>query len=261
MSADTLKQVIAKVKKLYELADCTSEHEAALAIGAAERIMQKYRLTQVDLIQTRTVATEVPSECENPIELAGRIHRWKALLVLNLAKQYGCSIYYDTRRPPVGIKQIEMRVVGLPSDVLMLQLQYQSIKQQINTLTLINTQGQGIRNADSYRKGIVDSVCRVLRELTSQLKQESSTTAMVLLDSRLPNAKKTRDELHPDLEDRITSFSEPDSTAYIQGWTDGDKVHLGRELKDQPELNEPVGLLSTVGGEDSPLPDDFLVEI
>jgi hypothetical protein len=249
MPADSLEQVIDRVKKLYNLADNTNEHEAARAIAAAERLMQKYRLTQVDLIQTHAVATEVPSEYEHPIELSGRIHRWKSLLFNDLARQYGCSLYYLTHRPKVGPKRIEVKVVGLPSDVAMLKIQYESIKQQINSLTRTNTNGMGIRHADSYRKGIVDSVRRVLRELTNQLKQESSTTAIVLLDSRLPKAKKARDELHPNLTDRPTTFSEPESNAYIQGWTDGDKVHLGRELPDQPDPGKPIGFLNADNGE------------
>ena len=250
MPEGTLEQVIRRVRSLYDLADNTTEHEASTAIGAAERLMQKYRLTQVDLLQTYTVATETPSECEHPIEFAGRIHRWKDLLILDLAKQYGCSIYYHTKHPKVGPRRIEVRVVGLPSDVAMLRIQYDSIKQQVNNLTRTNTKGLGVRHADSYRKGLVDSIRRVLRELTKQLKQESSTTAIVLLDRRLPKANKARDELHPNLSDRgISSFSEPASSAYIQGWTDGDKVHLGRELPDQHEPGEPIGYLTETPSE------------
>lgn len=123
-----IDDVIAKVRRLYALAESSSsEHEAGAAIAAAERLIQSYRLTAADL-ESGTQATAVLEE--EPLDHLGtRPPTWLRALTAGLSAHYGCATYREQvywpsfeARPKVYWRS---RVAGRPDDVRLFRLQHQ----------------------------------------------------------------------------------------------------------------------------------------
>ncbi len=90
-----IEEVINKVRKLYALAEAnTSENEAAVAVAAAEKLLQQYRLSRAEVDAHSDSYLESPAEDSEPIETyASRVPVWQQVVVGTLASHYGCVIY------------------------------------------------------------------------------------------------------------------------------------------------------------------------
>jgi len=228
---NAIEEVISKVRKLYALAEAnTSEHEAAVAVAAAEKLLQQYRLSRAEVEAHSDATTESPSEDAVPIETyASRVPVWQQILVSTLASHYGCVIYQARVS-----QQIAIRVVGRPSDIVLFRLQYSRVKAQIDRLALKNGLGKGRSYCDSYRKGLVVVVHERLNAMRTEVRQAATSTALVKLDQRESDSFRALNELHTNLRvSRPTPLRIYDD-AYEAGRKDGQQIGLGEEL------NSPV---------------------
>ncbi|MGC4070894.1 MAG: DUF2786 domain-containing protein [Polyangiaceae bacterium] len=222
-----IDEVISKVKKLYALAEAnTSENEAAVAIAAAEKLLQQYRLSRADVDVHSEGDLERPTEDVEPIEtFASRIPMWQQVLVGALASHYGC-VTYQAR----STAQTAIRVVGCPSDVRLFRLQYSRVKAQIDRLTMKNGLGKGRSYCDSYRKGLVVVVHERLSATRAEVRQAATSTALVKLDERENLAAKTLFDTHANLRAARPTPMRVYADGYQAGKNDGHQIGLGEEL-------------------------------
>jgi hypothetical protein len=222
-----IEEVISKVKKLYALAEAnTSENEAAVAIAAAEKLLQQYRLSRADVDVHSEPDLEAPAEDVEPIETyASRIPVWQQVLVGSLAGHYGC-VTYQSR----SSKQTAIRVVGCPSDVRLFRLQYTRVKAQIDRLTMKNGLGKGRSYCDSYRKGLVVVVHERLCATRTEVRQAAASTALVKLDERESLAAKTLFDTHANLRTSRPAPMRVYADGFQAGKSDGHQIGLGEEL-------------------------------
>lgn len=225
---NAIDEVISKVKKLYALAEAnTSEHEAAVAVAAAEKLLQQYRLSRAEIEAHTDGQTELPIEDGDAIETyAARVPVWQQILVGTLAGHYGCAIYQARTRTETA-----MRVVGRPSDVRLLRLQYSRVKLQIDRLTLKNGQGKGRRYCDSYRKGLVVVIHERLTAMRGEVRAAATSTALVKLDEREAQALRALQEAHVNLRASRPTPMRVYGDAYQAGRSDGHQIGLGEELE------------------------------
>ena len=224
-----IDEVINKVRKLYALAEAnTSENEAAVAVAAAEKLLQQYRLSRAEVNAHSDVDLESPIEDGEPIEtFASRVPVWQQVLVGTLASHYGCVIYQARSSQNTAI-----RVVGCSSDVRLFRLQYSRVKAQIDRLTLKNALGKGRSYCDSYRKGLVVVVRERLNAMRTEVQEQAATsTALVKLDERESLAARALRDAHANIR---TSRPKP-MRAYDDGFqagrSDGHQIGLGEELE------------------------------
>lgn len=97
------EDVIEKVRKLFRLSESDNPTEAQSAAAAAQRLISKYNLEQVELGET-------PEEIIQQDFKTGQGHKWKILLSGIVAKNFRCRCYWTSRRSCV-------RFVGHHADV------------------------------------------------------------------------------------------------------------------------------------------------
>jgi hypothetical protein len=223
-----IDDVISKVRKLYTLAEAnTSEHEAAVAIAAAEKLLQQYRLSRAEIDASSDSNVEIPTEDGEPVETyASRIPVWQKVLVGTLAKHYGCVVYHHVRSPNEKV----IKIVGCPSDVRLFRLQYDRVKSQIDRLTFKNGLGKGRSYCDSYRKGLVVVVHERLAEMRTFVRQEATSTALVKLDEREALAAQRLMDTHTNVRTTRTPMRVYEN-GYQAGRADGHQIGLGEELE------------------------------
>ena len=90
---DERKSIIEKIKKCLELAKSSNEHEAATALRQAQKLMQAYDISDLDIehadIQeegARAGASQKPA-------------RWECGLAGRVADAFGCSVYLSVNYP------------------------------------------------------------------------------------------------------------------------------------------------------------------
>ena len=224
---EELRLVVEKVRKLYALAASTNENEASSAIAAAELLIQRYRLTQVELETSTLIDTEIPVEFEESLERGGAVKMWKKILLSTMVEHYGCASWSTTSWRS-GRRQTVYRIVGNPTDTILLKVQYDKVKEQIDKLTI--TKGGNRSQKDAYRKGLVVAVRNRLKEAREQSRASCSSTAIVKLDERCTDSTNVMNLLHPNLRMAGKLSLNVRSDAYYDGLTDGKKIHLGEEL-------------------------------
>jgi hypothetical protein len=225
---NTIEEVISKVKKLYALAEAnTSENESAVAVAAAEKLLQQFRLSRAEIDVHSDAASESPTEDAEPVEIyASRVPVWQQVLVGTLAGHYGCVIYQAR-----SSKETAIRVVGCPSDVRLFRLQYSRVKAQIDRLTLKNGLGKGRSFCDSYRKGLVVVVHERLVAMRAEVRQAATSTALVRLDERESLAAQALKDAHTNIRTSRPTPMRVYDDAYQAGRSDGQTIGLGEELE------------------------------
>jgi hypothetical protein len=223
-----IEEVISKVRKLYALAEAnTSENEAAVAVAAAEKLLQQFRLSRAEVDAHSDAPSELPGEDGEPVETyASRVPVWQQVLVGTLASHYGCVIYQAR-----SSKETAIRVVGCPSDVRLFRLQYSRVKSQIDRLTLRNGLGKGRSFCDSYRKGLVVVIHERLVAMRTEVRQAATSTALVKLDERESLAARTLKDTHSNLRTSRPAPMRVYEDGYQAGRSDGQKIGLGEELE------------------------------
>jgi len=223
-----IEDVISKVRKLYALAEAnTSEHEAAVAVAAAEKLLQQYRLSRAEVDAHSDTDSESPAEDAEPIETyASRVPVWQQVLVGTLANHYGCAIYQARSSNETAI-----RVVGCPSDVRLFRLQYSRVKAQVDRLTLKNGLGKGRSYCDSYRKGLVVVIDERLGAMRTEVRKAATSTALVKLDERESLAARTLRDTHSNLRTSRPTPLRVYDDGFQAGRMDGHQIGLGEELE------------------------------
>jgi hypothetical protein len=223
-----IEEVISKVRKLYALAEAnTSENEAAVAVAAAEKLLQQYRLSRAEVDAHSDTNEESPIEDGEPVETyASRVPVWQQVLVGTLASHYGCVIYQARSSTETAI-----RVVGCPSDVSLFRLQYSRVKAQIDRLALKNGLGKGRSFCDSYRKGLVVVVHERLNAMRTEVRQAATSTALVKLDERESLAAQALRDTHSNIRTSRPAPLRARDDGYQAGRSDGNQIGLGEELE------------------------------
>jgi hypothetical protein len=221
-------KILDRVKKLLALAESDNENEAAVAAGAAQRLLLEYNLTISDLSK---VTKEDSSIEEKAIDVQGRLSAWRLTLCEGIVRAFGCRVLISK-----GYGKTSLLVVGAPNDVAVAQVTYEYLTDVVNKLTKRNARGGGRTYANSYRRGVVARLQERLEEQTKQNKedlQKKATEAGIALVLRKQQ----------NLSDYMRKFSGTyrsanaslDYGAYSSGYQDGDNVSLNRQVETSPK--------------------------
>lgn len=187
-----LQSVIEKVNKLLALTTSTNAHEAANAAAQANRLIDKFRISEEEL----AAPVEEPIiEDSNFIYETGRVTPWKSTLAVILAHHYGCAIFnaadYSTGRLVTRYK-----LVGRDSDIYISKYMFGWLVSECQRLSDTNAKGKGHIFANSYCIGFVTGVKDQLTDSRKQLQSAESSVALVKIEGRLEESTRTMRQLH-----------------------------------------------------------------
>lgn len=237
MSANTA--ILEKICHLKELAGSSNPNEAAAAAAAADRLIQKYRIDETELHMSKASSDFEAEDSDFVLYETGRRIQWKHTLATTLAAHYGCAMWMDSSYS-TGRKRTSYRLVGVKSDMDIVNYMFTWLVSEIEMLTKMFCRGLGHVYSQSYCEGAVTGI----RDQLHAMKQESSqkysgTTALACIDQRLDKSRDAMYKLHTDLKKvTIKSKSRFNRSAYDSGVKAGKKIHLGKVLgsKDTKQL-------------------------
>lgn len=128
------KKLIDKIKKLLALAESSNENEAQLAMLKAQELIVKHKLTMKD-IESEEVAINVEKKITDFTYTSKT--KWKCLLAMTIANNFGCYCYtnisreYDERKHDFG-KINRISFIGTDEDVNVCLLVFEYA---LNTIT------------------------------------------------------------------------------------------------------------------------------
>jgi uncharacterized protein DUF2786 len=214
--------LIAKIQKLRALAQSANVHEAAAAAAAAEKLIQEHSLSEAEL-EVGAAGLDDPVLCEEAAVLPGRkLATWQTQLLVVLCQSYQCSGFYRRSVARNGALRSEepgsrFMAYGRKQDVEMLRYQFAWFSAEVTRLALKFGQGQGRTYANSFRLGAVQAISASLFEARRAARNQASSQALVLVDSRAEKALAQRDQDHPDLVTRSRSAGNVDPEGYAAG--------------------------------------------
>lgn len=172
----TVQEVLAKVAKLRRLAQSDNIHEATLAAGMADELLQKYRLEECQLPEDQQ---EQIQESPEPFEQCRKFTTWKRALRNLLAKHYGCTSYVSKD----GLEWLTY-LVGRPSDIEQFKYMYGWLTAEINRLNIC----KGKASRTSFAQGCVYGFAKALAESKAKAETLAPTSVAMVLASRADQA-------------------------------------------------------------------------
>jgi len=233
MNEDKLK-LIQKLLSLSQQKDSVNEASAALA--QAQKLMEKYRISEAML---ESVSVEDEEAIENDILYSSRGIRlawWKRNLARTLAKVNGCKTYTSKNRKE---KTSQIMVVGEPNDASTVRYMYNYIANEIDRLTKSAAAERGSPGktwCNSFRQGAVETVCARLVEAHEEARQEAregaeGSTALVKVSSAIAKLDKKFTDADKWARDNLglrktSSRSQVDENAKKAGRRAGKKINI-----------------------------------
>jgi len=214
----TREEALDKARKLLRLGESDNEHEAALAMAQAQRILERFEMELADL--RVEVEAEPLGEHEVRTGRPGvrRMEHWRLQLCSALARANGVSLFYSGAR---------ITLCGRRSDTARVALLYGECSSEIQRLAATHARGRGRSYANAYRMGAVDAVRRAIQAereaLRAEMQGRVSERALVVVDTRRGEASRWMYQQHANL--RAGGYS--GSIGDASGWSAGRSAGAG----------------------------------
>jgi len=171
------EKVIDRARKLLALGQSENEHEAALAVSRAQALLEEHDIAMADLGGD---PTEEPMVQESYRTAEGnRATMWRVWLVQALAEANGCAVYRSGAVVFVcGRRDHAQRVLVLAA----------AVAAEVDRFGVAASRGQGRAFGDSFRKGAVQEIRRMLAAeraatRTRMAERGASSKALTVVDN------------------------------------------------------------------------------
>lgn len=224
-----ISSVIEKVQKLLALAQSSSAHEAAAALGAANKLIDQYRLSEHDIAVEHNESDPI-IEDDSYIYETGRVTPWKNTLIYVLSNHYGVANFNDNYFPE-GRKVSRFKLVGRTSDIHIVRYMFAWLMTECQRLADAQVKGRGRVVVASYCEGFVAGLAAQLQISRKEAQQNASSEAIIKLDSRLQESRNFMYQKYSNMKKVTTkSHSQRDLSAFVAGQQQGKNIHLGSAL-------------------------------
>lgn len=220
-------EVIEKVQKLLALTQSSNANEAAVAAAAADRLIAKYRLSQVDLELTGSLSESIEEDVDYIYE-TGRTTPWKVSLLGILVAHYGLAHFNDNYFPQ-GRKVSRFRLIGRKSDMAYAKYMFAWLVSECQRFADTEAKGKGYGRVyvESFCQGFVNGIAKQLQANKQVAEQDSSSAALVKLNARGEEAKVWMDHHHNLVYGKSKSYTRVDQFGLERGLSRGENFHLG----------------------------------
>ena len=224
-----ISPIISKVKKLLELSKSSNVHESAVAAGIANKLIDQYRLSSIDLETSEDIGEPIEEDPEYLYE-TGKVTPWKMAMVGMLVRHYGCSHWLDNTYA-TGRKVTRIKVVGRKSDISIVKYMNSWLTLECQRLADKEVKGCGRIVIGSYCSGFVAGVSAQLKASRAEAATTCSSSALVKIDARAEEAREALYKMHTDLRTiKSRSYAHTDYNAFAAGKSKGQSIHLGSSL-------------------------------
>lgn len=182
---DERKTVLDRVRKLLRLGESSNPNEAAAALAAAQRLIDKHRLSELELAAEDVDETVVKDE--EPLYEGSRVSSWRGLLARAITEANGVAAIWSRT---VGMSRARIVMAGRPEDCQMVRHLFAHCVAEIDRLTLASCAGRGRAFANAFRLGCAYAIEERLRESAREVRGGASSTALVRLDDRVDRARE-----------------------------------------------------------------------
>ena len=236
------ENIIEKVRKLRTLAanPAATVDEAAAAALAAELIIQKHALAEVELQMSQASQEEIMDDGTPLTDWGQRQTLWQNILTHGLAKAYNCSSvlkWNETGNPNIY-------AIGKPSDISLLRYQYTFFVIELTRLShklAPKNLGRGTGKTwyNSFYRGAVHAILDSLKSAKEEVRTQASSEALVFIDQHLNAIERFKNKKYPGSTTTHTAGGNIDPDAYRKG------LEAGSNLNPKPALPPGVkGLLT-----------------
>jgi hypothetical protein len=213
--------VINKVRKCLALAASANEHEAAVAMGQAQKLMAKYGLEHYEVSGVAEARVK-SANLKNP-------PRWEADLAAMVAESYGCRAYFLT-----GHRQ--WIIVGVDPAAEIASYAYSVLLRQIKAARAVYRakhckrliRASQIRRADLFCEAWVKTVATLVDKFAQTIQTREAIRSYVL------DTYKISGELEPIDRQEGKKFTKGDVAAWHAGKAAGAEATLHHGVSDDP---------------------------
>ncbi len=229
------REVLDRILKLLALAEGTaSVHEAAVASGKAQEMMERYRLDRA------TLEAEVEDEpihewMDDPLTEGGAFVTWLGALAQGIARVNGCQVVVATGRDLQG-PLVRIVLVGRATDVAVCRYLFAYLQREIDRLAreaLRLGRVTGRDGGQDFRAGAVGSVISRLDERRRAARVGASTTAIVKVDARDAAITRWMQEHRPHCTQREIVRHAHSRSAFYRGVEAGAGIPLHDAVEGQ----------------------------
>ena len=214
------EKILEKVRRLFELAKSSNEHESAAAAAKAQELLHKYNLSQHD----------IPTDEKEPfIEVKLRLKnraRWTGTLLNVLAKANGAYVVHTSDA------YNEYAVLGQKHTIEIVEFSYSQMEKRITWLAdvawdiYLGDEDSAVMYKDGFARGIINRLNdRLHKQVEEQRVESKESTALVVQHDR--ELTEYVRQVYPRLTNRRVTFAASD------GYGDGQRagrflnVHAG----------------------------------
>ena len=223
----THEQALERVRKLLALAESDNPHEAALAMGRAQALMESHRISMAALDDS---PDDEPIQLwDDPLDSRVRA-TWKKRLGMTLCTANGCAIYNSSGA---------LVITGRASNVQTVRYLYRYCVRAIDRLTRSNGAGNGRTWMNNYRLGCVDAIAKAIRAEReaeqSRMRQTVSNdeSALIRVDAAIARVAAEYREADQYMHSKVqlgrggSSSARYDGSARAAGRSDGAGIYSG----------------------------------
>lgn len=233
MSTSHIDKIKEKIEKLLNLSLSDNEHEAALAMEHALRLMNAHNLTKEDVYKQSLISKTIT------LENRFKFHDWILKLSAHISRLSGCYMVYSQ-----GNKQTntlaKIIIAGRESDVLNSEYLIQFLTKTIESRTMkyklkirkeLNSSTQNKNNIElkSYRMGLIKAISDKIRIKKQQFFIEQTGSALVPMDdaTRLADAEKFFKMSNDEIEIQTKKMNTAVDKAYYEaGMSEAENINL-----------------------------------
>lgn len=243
--------ILSKIEKLLALGASTSEHEAALAIGKAQELMQRHQISQEQLKGFKDRSARGPVVMIN-VPFHGKTRQgWEISLASGMARSFSSSHVYNSQHVFIGrendLKIVEYLFVTIKT--LLLKMAEEHTRDWVQKKTaewgISPRKLSGPNHPKTYRTGWINGcVGVILYRLNEQYQifaQSDEANAMVKVDLADVNAFKKKAFPTLDIVNSDTAILNYDG--FKAGALQGSKIPLTKGIDTVQPITDKSRLL------------------
>lgn len=232
--------ILAKIKLLLKLASSENPNEADNARQMADRLIEKYNITEGEL-ESLQDKKPLYGEDEKVFMTIGLVP-WRQQLVLAIGTHFECRIVQEEVVPTEGLHEFSYFAYGDPEDVINIKFVYHVFTKRIEELINNKCLGRGPIYIASYAEGVVEAVKSNIfwegidiPEVNSKMESPKEEAILETGENKLSKPKVEKEKPVQESVDVGSQSHVQDVNAYWRGMSDGSKIHLQDALELEAE--------------------------
>ena len=221
----TSAKILDRIEKLLRMAaDCSSPNEAAIAANRAQKLMEKYQISEADVVLDE-LKTGVGMGTEN-VTFGKQMPTYQNHLLVAVAKFHECEVV-GTRVGSAKAATFRGYKYDVQAAVYTFKFLTSTIEKLCNSNWIeykaLGGSEHGKRWKDSFRKGAAAAVMETLRKLAKENNKTEVGTSLVI-------AKKNAIAQHYGQTRYKSGSSRATSSSYSRGYAQGKNVRVNKAI-------------------------------